>query len=473
MRSLSTLEKWSYAVGNMPFSVKDAAFANFVVFYYTQVQGLSGTLAGTAVFLALCCDAITDPVVGSWSDGIRSRWGRRHPLLAAGAPPTALMFLALFNPPAGLGESGLFLWLLGTAVLLRTFLTLYFIPYTAMGAELSSDYDERTIIAKARITMGWLGGLAMPAIGFVFFFQPENEQDGRLIAANYIDFGVLCMIVAAATAAFCLWGTRTVIPRLPQASESATRFHLRKPLDDFRLALRNRNFRISIGGNLAFGMSWGLVSTVSLHLGTYFWEFSADQLAGLIIPMVVATIIGFAITGGLGRRFEKVDLLCAMSILLVLNPLWFMGGRLLGILPENGHPLIYPLQCLNTLVSVLAVVILQVVSTSLTADILDEQELETGQRQEGVFFAAGAFMMKATSGLGALLAGIVIDIANIPAGAEPGSVEPESLFNLGLTTVIMLSGLALIAYLFNRQLRMSRAQHASIQQELAEGRAGA
>ena len=123
--------------------------------------------------------------------------------------------------------------------------------------------------------------------------------------------------------------------------------------------------------------------------------------------------------------------------------------------------------------SVLAVVILQVVSTSLTADILDEQELETGQRQEGVFFAAGAFMMKATSGLGALLAGIVIDIANIPAGAEPGSVEPESLFNLGLTTVIMLSGLALIAYLFNRQLRMSRAQHASIQQELAEGRAGA
>ena len=177
MRTLSGTEKWTYAIGNIPFSVKDAAYINFVVFYYTQVQGLSGTLTGLAMFIALLWDGISDPVVGSWSDTLRTRWGRRHPLLVAGGLPTALLFMALFAPPEGLSEMEVFAWLLGVSILLRTALTIYFIPYSAMGAELSTDYDERTVIAKARVTMAWLGGMALPAIAFLFFFQPVDGVD--------------------------------------------------------------------------------------------------------------------------------------------------------------------------------------------------------------------------------------------------------------------------------------------------------
>ena len=173
MNSLSAREKWSYAVGNVPFSVKETAFANFVVFYYTQVNGLSGSLAGLAMFMALVWDAITDPIVGSWSDNFRSRWGRRHPLLVAGALPTTVLFLGLFAPPDGLSEVGIFAWLLGISILLRTTLTLYFVPYTAMGAELSTDYDQRTTIAKARITLGWVAGMSLPAIAYTIYFQPS------------------------------------------------------------------------------------------------------------------------------------------------------------------------------------------------------------------------------------------------------------------------------------------------------------
>ena len=68
-----------YASGQLPEGVKSAAFGFFLLFYYNQVLGLSGSLAGTAVFIALCLDAVSDPVVGSWSDFARSRWGRRHP----------------------------------------------------------------------------------------------------------------------------------------------------------------------------------------------------------------------------------------------------------------------------------------------------------------------------------------------------------------------------------------------------------
>jgi GPH family glycoside/pentoside/hexuronide:cation symporter len=239
MRQLSSLEKWSYAIGNMPWSVKDAAFMNFVVFYYTQVQGLSGTLTGLAMFIALSWDAVSDPVVGSWSDTLRTRWGRRHPLLVAGGVPTALLFLALFQPPDTLGQTGIFLWLLGVSILLRTFLTIYFIPYSALGAELSTDYDERTVIAKARVTMAWLIGMAMPAIGFAVIFQTRGGIDGRLLESNYIDYGILSAVLAGATAVFCVWGTRTVIPRLPQGKPAEAPFTLAQPLRDLKAEFSN------------------------------------------------------------------------------------------------------------------------------------------------------------------------------------------------------------------------------------------
>lgn len=274
MNTLSAREKWSYAIGNVPFSVKETAFANFVVFYYTQVNGLSGSLAGLAMFMALVWDAISDPIVGSWSDNFRSRWGRRHPLLVAGALPTTLLFLGLFAPPSGLSEMGIFAWLLAISILLRTALTIYFVPYTAMGAELSTDYDQRTTIAKARITLGWVAAMALPAIAYTIYFQPQNGVDGRLVAENYWHFGVLSAAVAGVTALICIMGTRSVIPRLP-VGDMSKRFSWSDPYNDLKTIFINRNFRVSIGSNLAFGMTTGAYATLSLYLATYFWELTS------------------------------------------------------------------------------------------------------------------------------------------------------------------------------------------------------
>lgn len=470
MQKLTASEKWSYAIGNIPFSVKDAAYANFVVFYYTQVHGLSGTLAGLAMFIALTWDAITDPIVGSWSDSLRSRWGRRHPMLVAGGLPTALLFLALFMPPDGLGETGIFLWLLCVSVLLRTFLTIYFIPYSAMGAELSSDYDERTVIAKARVSIGWVAGLLLPAIALGIFFRAEGGVDGRLVADNYWQYGVLSTLVAAVTALICVIGTRSAIPRLPQAAPEQ-RFNWTQPLEDFRLILRNYNFRVSMGASLAFGACLGVYTTLSLYLGTYFWEFSTNQLAGLAVPAALATLLAFVFLNHAGRRYDKPTLLAFASVALAANLAWFIGARLLGLLPENGHPIIYPLQLLNAGISVVFVIALQVLAISLWADILDEQELATGLRQEGVVFAAGAFVVKATTGAGSLLAGIVIDVSGMTPGLTPGEVPQEVLQSLGWFTMLTIVGFALVAFAFFTRLRLSRADHAQVAAQLVARRA--
>ena len=472
MRQLSSLEKWSYAIGNMPWSVKDAAFMNFVVFYYTQVQGLSGTLTGLAMFIALSWDAISDPVVGSWSDTLRTRWGRRHPLLVAGGVPTALLFLALFQPPGNLGQTGIFLWLLGVSILLRTFLTIYFIPYSALGAELSTDYDERTVIAKARVTMAWLIGMAMPAIGFAIIFQARDGVDGRLVQSNYIGYGILSAVLAGATAVFCVWGTRTVIPRLPQGRPAEAPFTLAQPLRDLKVAFSNYKFLLITGAGLAFGIATGVYTTLSLYLATYFWEFSSDQLAGLVVPTALATLLAFVVLGRIGERYDKPPIMAAACLLLAVTIVCHIGARLGGFLPPNGHPLIYMIVLLSTGIAVFSIVTLNVITVSLMADLLDEQELSTGRRQEGVFFAAGTFVLKATTGLGAMLAGIVIDIIGLAPGSEPGSIEPSVLQSLGWFTVTLTGSMAFIAFVFYSRIHMTRANQVLVKQQLAQKAAG-
>lgn len=473
MRSLTALQKWSYAIGNVPYSIKDTAFGTFVVFYYTQVLGLSGSLAGLAMFIALTWDAVSDPLVGSWSDSLRSRWGRRHPMLVAGGIPTALLFLLVFPPPMEIGQTALFLWLLAISIFLRTFLTLYYIPFSAMGAELSSDYDERTIIAKARVSVGWLSGVAITAIAYAVYFTTEGDVDGRLVAANYHDFGILCAVLVGGSALICILGTRSCIPHLPTAGEDTPAFSLGRFLSEVKVAWSLRNFRFKLGASLSFGAAAGVYATLSLYMGTYFWEFSSEQLAGLVIPAVFATILSFLTLGHLGAKFDKQRLLGAASLLMGFNMFWMVGMRLLDWLPENGHPILYPLMLASAFIGVYCVIAVQVLSTSLIADLVDEQELQSTLRQEGVYFAASMFINKATTGLGALIGGIIIDAAGVQAGAEPGSVPEGILNSLGGFYTGVISGFSLVAYAFYKRISLGRTKLQGIQAQLAQRRSKA
>lgn len=468
MKTLNAWEKWSYAIGNIPYSVKDTAFGSFVVFYYTQVLGLSGTLAGLAMFIALAWDAISDPIVGSWSDTVRSRWGRRHPMLVIGAIPTALLFLAVFPPDLGLGQAGLFCWLLLVSITLRTFLTIYYIPFTAMGAELSPDYDERTVIAKARVTVGWLSGIIVTAVAYLLIFQQVGDTDGRLVAGNYMNYGILSAVITIVTALICIVGTRSVIPRLPQSGQSDPSFSLRRILADMQIAWANKNFRFMFAATLAFGMSAGVYATMSLYLGTYFWEFSSEQMAGLVVPAVIAAILCFIAMHRLGQRFDKAKILGAATIGMAINMLWMIGARLLDILPPNGDALIYPLMLMTALAGVCCIIVTQTFGVSLLADILDEQELASGVRQEGVFFAANAFALKATTGIGLLVAGIIIDLSGVRTGSEPGTVPTDILNALGSFTAVAIFLFCMIAYLFFRRIDLGRKNHQRIQEQLAD-----
>ena len=464
--------KFAFGVGQVAEGVKNTAFSTFVLLYYNQVLGLSGSLAGLAIMVALIFDAVTDPLTGSISDNWRSRWGRRHPFMYASAIPLAITFYLLFSPPEGLGETGLFLWLTALAILTRGAMTLYHVPHLALGAELSDDYEERTSIVSYRTIFGVLGNAAVILLGFSLFFVDQDGVAGTLRSEAYppfaLTFGALMCVTIWLSAA----GTHDRIPYLPQPRGKAERISvgamLLRVFTDVAAAVRNRSFRWLFAGVIIVFVMVGVQAALGLYMGIYFWELTSDELKWVALAPPVGLIVGAPFTRLLNRRFDKKPSLVfgtAWYAVFQLSPPIF---RLIGWFPDNGDPLVVPILVTASIIGGIGVVQALVSSGSMMADIADEHELESGRRQEGIFFGALSFSGKAASGFGNLLGGIGLDLIAFPRGAVPGSVEMDVLTRLGLLYGPVVMGFAVIAVWCYNHYDLTRARHGEVLAALAE-----
>ena len=145
--------------GALPEALKNFAFGTFLLFFYNQVLHVDAFKASAAIALALIIDAGVDPLIGSFSDDLKTRLGRRHPLMYLSAVPIAVGLYLAFSPPAGLSEKLLLVWLFGTVVITHVSMSVFVVPWTALYAEFSDDYAERTTIVTWRYAVGWLGTL--------------------------------------------------------------------------------------------------------------------------------------------------------------------------------------------------------------------------------------------------------------------------------------------------------------------------
>lgn len=477
---ITTRTKLAFGVGQVAEGVKNTAFSTFVLLYYNQVLGLSGSLAGLAIMVALIFDAVTDPLTGSLSDGWRSRWGRRHPFMYASALPLGVAFFLLFSPPDGLGETGLFLWLMTMAVLTRGAMTLYHVPHLALGAELSDDYEERTSIVSYRTIFGVLGNASVILLGFSFFFVDREGVVGTLRGEAYPAFALAFAALMCGTIWLSAAGTHDRIPYLPQpppeplppphepAQRRSVAGLLAQVFADLAAAVRNRAFRWLFAGVIIVFVMVGVQSALGLYMGNYFWELSSDELKWVALAPALGLILGAPFTRILNRRFDKKPSLVfgtAWYASFQLSPPIF---RLLDWLPENGDPRIVPMLVTASVLGGIGVVQALVSSGSMMADIADEHELESGRRQEGIFFGALSFSGKAASGLGNMLGGIGLDLIAFPRSAVPGDVGLDVLTRLGLLYGPVVMGFAVLAVWCYSHYDLSRARHGEVLAALAE-----
>jgi Na+/melibiose symporter-like transporter len=471
VQPLPVSTKFAYGIGQVAEGIKTRGFDYFAFFYFTQVLGLAGSLAGLAVAIALIFDAVTDPVVGHVSDNWRSRRGRRHPFMYAAALPLGVFWYLLFIPPAGLGQTGLFLWFLGFAVLVRGAMTLYHVPHMALGAELSEDYVERTSVVQWRTFSAMVGALGVIAFGIYFFF-PETVEfgNGLLNPAGYPSFAFFSAVIMTLTVWYSAWGTRKRIPHLPKPPDDPQPFSLRGTYGEFRLAWQNPSFRSLFVGFSLFAISISIGTTLGTHLNVFFWGFTTIQISLLIAPTAVGFVIGVVISRRLHTRFDKKPSLIVSSSISCVVAQAAVLLRLADVLPANDEAWLLEIIFGGAFIVGVAAGVAYTSAGSMMADVAQDQFLRTGRNQQGILFSAVSFSGKLGSAGGHFLAGVGIDLIAFPLKADPADVASGLIVLLGVLSLVA-APLALAGILAYRHYQISRVSYETSLRALAESRA--
>jgi glycoside/pentoside/hexuronide:cation symporter, GPH family len=456
-------------------AAKEAAYTMFILLFYTQVLGLSGTVTGLIIAVSLIWDGVSDPLVGSLSDRLRSRYGRRHPFMALSILPLGLGFVGLFSPPQVIIDNSALLatWLLFWSLWVRTFVTTFTIPHLALSAEITADYHDRTQVLGARMGLMFLFAVLLPAAALVLVFPEQNGIDGRFEQSRYPLYGMLSCAVVWVMATLSTVGTRHHIrPEAPgPGTAPGERTTLLALMRDLWRTLGNRNFRWLIGYDVAATSAYGVISSLNMLAWTFFWEFSALQISIILsLPTLLAVLLAAVTLGPLGRRLSKQRLVQLSLLGLILNCLWLYPLQMLELLPADSEQLVFALNFVFMLVFMYLFMLRIVNSTSIVADLTDEHELDHGVRQEAGFFSVINFVSKMATVAGPLYGGLALDIIGLETGMRPGEVPLETLHGLVYALGLGVIPALLAALWIISRIRTSQAQVEAVQAKIAARR---
>lgn len=443
LTSLST--KLFYGFGSVAFGVKDNGFSTLLLLFYNQIIGLPSGLVGSAIMIALMVDAFIDPVVGQLSDNLRSRWGRRHPFMYASALPVALSYLLLWNPPHW-SHGALFVYLVVVAIVVRTFITFYEIPSSALVAELSDDYDERTIFFAWRYFFGWFGGLSIAILAFRVLLVPDATHPvGQLNPAGYSSYGLIAAIIMFAAILISAAGTHRHIPQFHVPPPR--RLRVGQMIAEMFATLGNRSFLMLMIAGILFYSAAGLVFALNVYFQTYLWDLSAKQISLFTMLGFVAAALAFGFALPLSRRYGKKYSAIALFVAALAIGAAPLALRLANLFPQNGDPILLPLLLGFATLSLTLSIASTILLASMLTDVVEDDALKTGRRSEGLFFAASSFMQKTASAAGVFISGLLLAIAHFPIGAQPGHIDMEIARHLAfvyLPILVLLYGIAMV-----------------------------
>ena len=449
--------KLFYGFGSVAFGVKDQGFATFLLFFYNQVLRAPPQMVGAAIAIALAFDAFADPIVGQISDNLRTRWGRRHPFMYASALPVAVAYFFLWNPPH-LQEGALFFYLVSIIIVVRTFITMYEIPSSAMLPELTTDYDQRTSFLGFRYLFGWLGGLSMTLLAFgVFFVATKEYPQGQLNPAGYVGYSVAaCSIMVVAILVTSI-GTHRFIPYFNVPAKR--RLTLPRIFIEMGQTLKNRSFIVLTISALFSAIAAGTLASLNNYFYTFFWGLTAHQIFLLSIIAIIAPALALILAPAFSSRVGKKA--AAMTLWIAATAFyWFpMAARLLGVFPHNGDPIMIPLFALMQTTGTMFSIACSITLSSMMADVVEDSQRVTGRRSEGLFFSANAFVLKAVSGMGILVATQLLAVVRFPAHADPATLDPKIPAHLALIYFPVTFALYAVALGCLSFYRISRASH--------------
>jgi len=439
-----------YGVGSIAFGVHQTMLTSALLLFFNQVVGLPTAWVGAAMMVTLIIDAITDPLIGEWSDHTRSRWGRRHPFMYGSAVPAAVAFYFLFDPPLGWSQNHLLVYMGLMLVTVRILLSLYEIPSSALGPELTLDYNERTSLMGSRFFFGTLGGAGMLVLVLQVFLRKDATHPlGLLNRAGYTQTAIAAGIAIFLSIMISSLGTHRFIASLVQ--EPRVRTTWREKLREISGTLTNRSFLALAISGVVGAVSTGLRQGLDFYMSAYFWELTPAQMSYLAIAVLFAAFAGVVVAPAISRWFGKKPAMIGVFFASLFASVTPIALRLLGLMPSNGTHALFAVVLAFTFIAATLGLSGFIIATSMMADVVEDAAVSTGQRSEGLLFAANGLIAKCVTGVGTFLSGLVLAWISFPQQATPGQVDPAILHQLGMVfvpVVTIFSAVAIAVLLF-------------------------
>jgi glycoside/pentoside/hexuronide:cation symporter, GPH family len=448
----------SYSVGECANSLVMNSLFGFAMLYYTDALGLRHADAGIAMAVAVLWDAVTDPVMGHISDNTKSRFGRRHPYILLGGLATILTYIFLWYVPAVFKGSAeiLFWYLLVINLLQRTAITIFWVPFTALGFEMCTDYRGRVDLQGIRSAMNMVANALGPGLAWAIFFSNNDTVRATSVEHNYLVMGMVFALVALLCILYVLLVTKKYIRDsrgMEMEGNSIAGFYkdMKEIASDFyprfvfffilvvtvgialvsSLQMYLYEHFMRLGGvekTIAHGGSmvgFGIGSLLASYLSSRFDKRGAVTFGGLLSVgcnfLLAALFLSGVLTPGQSIHILSWDVPHAFIIFALFHGMYWMG---------NG--IIFP------------------TATSMMADVSEINEIKTGINKDGAYAAVFSFSQKCAISLGVLVSGYALTFIGFEAGKEVVQ-RPETVWRLcGVTLlfgpVISLMALGLIRF---------------------------
>ena len=430
----------SYATAYFGYGMLDLPLTVLLMFFYTDVMKLAPTLVGRGLLIGNIWDAVTDPTMGHISDRTRTAMGRRRPYLLAVAVPLGLAFFMMWTPVA---PNHLFANFVIAHMAVFTMLTVFLVPYNSLGAELSPDYDERTRIQGYRESAHIIGLL----IGGLFPLLVAGFVSAR---TGYSFVGAVFGVVMTAGVLATFFGVREnpSFQRRPQVGG----------WEGIRLVASNKYF-LWLLATFVFANIGNLIPSVMVSYALKYWLKAGEEkftfvLIAYLAVAVCAVPFWVKLSSRIGKKWAYFVALIwstvSLTVVFFLRPGSFIPLAIVFGIAGAAYGALW------------------ILSYSILADIVDYDELKSGERREGIYFGAWTFLQKVTvAGAYSIVGEVLKWIGYVPDQEQAA----HTIQGMRVLIAWIPAAMYLIAALILLRFPFTREVHLEIQQTLRQRRA--
>ncbi len=393
--------KFSYGIGGLGDTFMSDILEGYLSYFFIANLGINPVLVGIGVMIPRLWDMVTDPFMGNFSDNFRSKYGRRRPFILIGGILACVPFVLVWMVPESWGEMGQFAWLVVSMLIYSTFYTVYYIPYNSLGAELSTDYNERTNVSTIRLLVARIGGLLMAPLFEVVY----NKE---LFASEQTGYTVVALVFAALSTLGYIW--------LFLDTKEETQVQTQEKInlvESVKYTFKNPAFVMLLVITVLGGFAFWSVVRLGRFVAVYYVHGGSEESLGRINTIseyigIAVSFVSIVVINWMSRHWGKLTtrIIISVSTMLIQCSSWFLFDPerpYLFIVFQGGLGVFYASY---------------IVALSMMADVADYDELQTGCRREGMFFGVWGLVQKTSFSVGPLISGLVLTWIGFEEGVK-------------------------------------------------------